>query len=269
VRNPRKHKVSSSHNQSLVMHCPPDSPFNNIAFNPNYIEQYVGMQPLSPRVFDQFCEDGWCYWADLLFRRNMWEWRSTPCRVVVLRIRLDGFEFSKSQRRILRRNADLTVYRRSIRISERHEQLFERHAERFSHNKPSTIYGFFSPWSSIMPCQGMQFDVFDGGKLVAASYFHLGKRSMAGNYGIFDPEVTSRSLGLFTMLKEIELAKHLGLSYYYPGFVYDIPSEFDYKLNFNNLEYFDWWGNWYPMERQVVSKPGLQLAKPTLRYQPN
>jgi arginine-tRNA-protein transferase len=233
------------------MHRQAASHFHNIAFNPQYIEEYVPMQPLNPRVFDLFCEDGWCYWADLMFRRNFWEWRDEPCRVVMLRIRLDGFTFSKSQRRTLRRNADLNVYRRSIRITERHETLFEKHAERFHHNRPSTIYGFFSPWSSIMPCNGMQYDVYARDQLVATSFFHLGKRSMSGNYCIFDPAETTRSLGTYTMLREIDAARHMGLQYYYPGFVYDIPSEFDYKLNFNNLEYFDWWGNWYPLERKV------------------
>ncbi|MDX2133879.1 MAG: hypothetical protein SFV52_03810 [Saprospiraceae bacterium] len=231
------------------MHIQTVNRFRDLAFNPHVVEEYVPMQPFSPLVFDHFCEDGWCYWADLMFRRNHWEWRGEACRVIMLRIRLDGFTFSKSQRRTLRRNLDLTVYRRSIRITERHEHLFELHAERFSHNKPSTIYGFFSPWSSIMPSHGMQFDVFLQDRMVASSFFHLGKRSMSGNYGIFDPSETTRSLGTYTMLREIEAAKNFGLRYYYPGFVYDIPSEFDYKLFFNNLEYYDWWGNWYPLDR--------------------
>jgi arginyl-tRNA--protein-N-Asp/Glu arginylyltransferase len=226
--------------------------FRDIAFNPNFVEDYVPMEPLHPRVFDLFCEDGWCYWADLLFRRNYWEWRGEPCRVVVLRIRLKDFEFSKSQRKNLRRNRDLTVQRHGLHITDRHEDLFERHARRFQHNRPHSMYGFFSAWSHIMPSIGVQFDVIDREKLIATSFFHLGMRSMAGNYCIHDPAYAARSLGTYTMLLEIELARELGLEFYYPGFVYDLPSEFDYKLNFHNLEYFDWWGNWYPLERLPV-----------------
>ncbi len=104
-----------------------------------------------------------------------------------------------------------------------------------------------------MPCNGYEFDVFNKGKQhVASSFFHIGQKSMAGNYGLFDPEHAERSLGTFTMLLEIMYAQQLGLEYYYPGFVYDVPSEFDYKLNFNNMEYFDWWGNWYPLDRMPV-----------------
>lgn len=227
--------------------------FKDISFNPNYIEEYLPMQALHTMVFDRFCEDGWTYWADLLFRRNYWEWRGQPCRVILLRIRLDGFQFSKSQRKCLRRNDDLLLFKHPIRILPVHEWLFERHARRFSHNRPMSIYGFFSAFSSIMPCYGVQFDVLNPQRrLIASSFFHIGKKSVAGNYCIHEPDEWKRGLGTYTMLKEIEFAMEQGRPYYYPGFVYDVPSEFDYKLNFNNLEYFDWWGNWYPIDRLPV-----------------
>ena len=237
--------VNNMHPRSLPV-------FRNIAFNPNPIEEYIPMQALHTMVFDRFCEDGWCYWADLIFRRNYWEWRGQPCRVILLRIRLKDFTFSKSQRKCLRRNEDLHIARRAIQITPAHEELFERHAQRFAHNRPMSIYGFFSFFSSIMPCFGVQFDVYKYKKLLATSFFHMGRSSMAGNYCIHEPSEAQRSLGTFTMLKEIEFAIQTGREFYYPGFVYDLPSEFDYKLNFNNLEYFDWWGNWYPLERMPV-----------------
>jgi leucyl-tRNA---protein transferase len=228
------------------------SVFRDISFNPAVVEAYIPMQTLHPQVFDAFCEDGWCYWADLIFRRNYWEWRGQPCRVVMLRINLQNFQFSKSQRKCLRRNADLTVLRRPINIQPAHEALFERHSKRFTHNRPMSIYGFFSFFSSIMPSYGIQFDVVRHKRLLAGSFAHLGAKSMAGNYCIYEPDSPERSLGTFTMLKEIEFAIQARRKYYYPGFVYDLPSEFDYKLNFNNLEYFDWWGNWYPLERMPL-----------------
>ncbi len=224
----------------------------DISFNPAEIEEYVPMQSLHTMVFDRFCEDGWTYWADVLFRRNYWEWRGRQCRVILLRINLKNFEFSKSQRKNLRKNSDLTVLRRTLHIQPMHEELFERHARRFTHNRPHSIYGFFSFFSSIMPCFGIEFDVYKDDRHIASSFFHVGRKSVAGNYGIFEPEEWQRGLGTFTMLKEIEFAIEQKRSYYYPGFIYDIPSEFDYKLNFNNLEYFDWWGNWYPLERLPV-----------------
>jgi arginyl-tRNA--protein-N-Asp/Glu arginylyltransferase len=234
------------------MHPQPIPVFKDISFNMNPIEEYIPMESLHPRVFDLFCQDGWCYWSDLIFRRNLWEWKGHPCRVVLLRIRLKDFRFSKSQRKCMRRNADLRLIRRPLMIDLPHIELFHRHSERFGHNRPSSISGFFSPWSHVMPCTGLMFDVLHGAEHIATSFFHLGVTSMAGNYCIHHPDWADRSLGTFTMLMEIRNAIEMGKEYYYPGFVYDIPSEFDYKLNFNNLEYFDWWGNWYPLERLAV-----------------
>jgi leucyl-tRNA---protein transferase len=243
------------------MHARQLSVFNDISFNPALVEQYVPMQVLDPAVFDRFCEDGWCYWSDYLFRRNSWEWRGAQCRVIPLRIKLEGFQFSKSQRKCIKRNKDLIVQGRPLRICREHIVLFHAHAERFRHNRPQMIEGFFSQWSHIMPSNGYELDVFTASKqLVAASFFHVGEKVMAGNYGIYDSEYAHRSLGTFTMLLEILYAQRSGFEYYYPGFVYDIPSEFDYKLNFNNLEYFDWWGSWYPLDRLPVRDWRADLA---------
>lgn len=226
--------------------------FKDISFNPNQIEEYLPMQPLHTMVFDRFCEDGWTYWSDQIFRRNYWEWRGMACRVVLLRIDLKGFTFTKRQRKNLYRNRDLTILRRPIRIEPMHEVLFERHSRRFRQHRPESIYGFFSAFSSLMPCYGIQFDVFNGMQLVATSFFHVGRKSVAANYCIHEPDEWRRGLGTFTTLKEIEFALEHNRRYYYPGFVYDVPSEFDYKLNFQHLEYFDWWGNWYPLDRLPV-----------------
>lgn len=236
-----------------IVHAQRLSILEGISFNPNPIEEYVAMQMLEPAVFDYFCADGWCYWSDLLFRRNYWAWRGQPCRVVLLRIDLRHFELSKSQRKCLRRNRDLTVLRRPLSICSAHLQLFEKHAMRFGHNRPMSMGGFFSQYSHLMPCHGAEFNVFDGKRLIASSFFHMGAKSMAGNYCIYEPDEAHRSLGTYTMLLEIQYARYLGLSYYYPGFVYDVSSEFNYKLNFYGLEYFDWWGNWYPLERLPVA----------------
>ena len=82
------------------------------------------------------------------------------------------------------------------------------------------------------------------GELLAASFFDVGRTSVSSIYGIFDPEERTRSLGIFTMLKEIEFTRETGRTLYYHGYAYEGESYYDYKKRFGAIEVFDWNGNW-------------------------
>jgi arginine-tRNA-protein transferase len=61
---------------------------------------------------------------------------------------------------------------------------------------------------------------------------------------MFDPEFSSRSLGIFTMLNEIEFAIEKKKEFYYQGYSYEGESFYDYKKRFRGTECFDWNGKW-------------------------
>jgi arginyl-tRNA--protein-N-Asp/Glu arginylyltransferase len=83
-----------------------------------------------------------------------------------------------------------------------------------------------------------------GERMVAASFLDLGMAAVSSVYGIFDPSESHRSLGIFTMLKELEYAAELGCRMYYHGYACQEPSPYDYKKRFAGLEFYDWEGNW-------------------------
>ena len=64
-------------------------------------------------------------------------------------------------------------------------------------------------------------------------------------YGLFNPAQSNRSLGIFTMLMEIDYAIRHGLDYLYSGYATREPSHYDYKKKFAGLEIYDWaTGRW-------------------------
>lgn len=63
---------------------------------------------------------------------------------------------------------------------------------------------------------------------------------------MFDLDYSENSLGLYTMLLEIEHAISLGKKYYYHGYCYDVKSFYDYKKQFPALEWYDWENSWHP-----------------------
>ena len=205
-------------------------------------------ESVTPTELDLLLADGWRHFGTHFFRYNLGIHEGKIRRVIPLRIRLGDLTLSKSQRRILRRNADLDVKIQPVEITDETHDLFDRHKRRFKSGVPDSIFDFVSIDAANEPTKGLEVSVRDGGKLLAASFFDVGNTSISSIYGIFDPGETSRSLGIFTMLKEIEHAINSGKTLYYHGYAYEGKSFYDYKKRFSALEQFDWDGRWFPMQ---------------------
>ncbi len=203
---------------------------------------------VTPLQLDLLLADGWRHFGMHFFRYNLGIYEDEIRRVLPLRIRLADLKLSKSQRRVLRKNSGLDVKIRPIEITDETHDLFERHKQRFKSGVPNTLYDFLSLDSANAPTRGLEVNVRREGKLLAASFFDIGKTSLSSIYAIFNPDETSRSLGIFTMLKEIEYAVENGKIFFYHGYAYEGESFYDYKKRFFALEHFGWKGEWLPVQ---------------------
>ncbi len=201
-------------------------------------------QEVSPDQLDFLLADGWRHFGTYFYRYNLGFLKNEFRIVLPLRIWLENFSFSKNKRRIMRRNSDLQTIIRPILLDEEKHELFERHKQRFDHGIPETIYNFLDVDAAKTPCPALEFCVYEDGKLIAASFLDIGKHSVSSVYAMFEPEVKHRSLGIYTMLLEINFAIENNKSFYYQGYAYEGESFYDYKKRFNALERFDWLGNW-------------------------
>ncbi|MBK9528145.1 MAG: arginine-tRNA-protein transferase [Acidobacteria bacterium] len=209
------------------------------------INEQFDADAVTPEQLDMLLADGWRHFGTHFFRYNLNVYKEEIVRVIPLRIRLADFQLSKSQKRVLRKNGDLTVEFVPIQITAEIESLFHRHKRRFDHDIPDAIYDFLSPDAGNFPTVGFQITARDANdKLLAASFFDVADESVSAIYGCFDPDDTSRSLGIFTMLKVIEFASQNGKTFYYHGYAYDSESFYDYKKRFSGVEQFDWKGDW-------------------------
>lgn len=199
---------------------------------------------VTPGQLDLLLADAWRHFGTHFFRYNLGIYQDEIRRVIPLRIRLSDFQFSKSQRRNLRNNSDLRVEIRPINITPESEDLFHRHKQRFDHGVPGSIYDFLSHEPSTIPCEAREVAVYDNDRLVAVSYFDIGLTATSGIYAAFDPQLQTRGLGIFTMLKEIEFSIDNRKEFYYQGYAYERESFYDYKKRFAGIECFDWNGDW-------------------------
>jgi len=199
---------------------------------------------VSPRQIDTLLESGWRHFGTHFFRYNLAFNEGRLCYVFPLRIRLSDFSLSRSQRRIFKKNRNFQTVVRPIEITEEKENLFNRHKQRFKSAIPASLYDFLSFDAASTPCKAFEICVYDDEKLLAASFFDVGERAISSVYAMFEPEEHQRSLGIFTMLLEIDYARERGKSFYYQGYVYEVNSFYDYKKRFHALEKFDWNGRW-------------------------
>jgi arginine-tRNA-protein transferase len=216
-----------------------------------FINEQFFAQHVTPAQLDLLLAQGWRHFGTQFFRYSYGFYELDVRLVIPLRIRLASFEFSKSQRRTLRRNADLDTVLRPVQITSDAERLFHVHKQRFKSGVPHSIYDFLSTRADSEPCDAQEIAVYDGNQLIAASYFDIGAKMSSGIYAMFDPEYSSRRLGIYTLLREIEIACDSGKEFYYLGYAYEGPSFYDYKKQFSGTERFDWSGNW----QRFVSEP--------------
>lgn len=206
---------------------------------------------VSPEQLDELLETGWRHFGTHFFRYNLGFYEREIRLVLPLRIRLSNFAFSKSQHRKLKKNRNLQTVVRPIQITTEKEILFERHKRRFKNNVPHSIYDFLDfDAANNIPCEALELCVYERKKLVAASFFDIGKNAASGIYAIFAPEEAARSLGIFTMLLEIDWAIKAGKKFYYQGYAYEGNSFYDYKKQFSAVEKFNWKGNWEKLEKE-------------------
>jgi arginyl-tRNA--protein-N-Asp/Glu arginylyltransferase len=217
----------------------PDVSFINEAFHAEHV---------TAEQLDALLEKGWRHFGTYFFRYSYALYELDVRQVFPLRVRLGNFTLSKSQRRVLRKNSDLEISIGPASITAEAQKLFLVHRQRFKHGIPDSLYDFLSEDPGSVPCPGMEITVCLAGEPIAVSYFDLGSQSVSGIYALFDPAYSDRSLGIFTMLKEIEFARESGKEFYYQGYSYEGNSFYDYKKRFRGTEAFDWQGNWLPAE---------------------
>lgn len=218
-----------------------------------HIHDFVACDRITPEAMDDLLENAWRPLGGGFVRHNHAVSLGVPCRTLPLRIRLDEFVFSKTQKKLLRKSRSLHIKCRPAKLTVAHVNLFDAHKLRFDENIPASIFGFLNIPPSLSPTTGIEHAVYDDGHLIAASFMHLGRKGVSSTYCIFDPFLTHLSLGFVTMLREIEWCMQHGYAFYYLGYSYDVPSAFDYKYNFHALECYNWeTGIWQPRERIPV-----------------
>ena len=197
---------------------------------------------LSPESLDWHLGNGWYRMGSTIFTTHFLFFKNRPYSALWIRIDLQGFRFSKSQRKLLRKNAklfDVSVAPR--KIDAQREALYRKYAKAFDGRLSPTIADSLEDYDNEVVFNTWEATVREkvSKQLVACSFFDLGSEAAASILGIFDPQLRSFSLGYYTMLLEMEYCLARGFRYYYPGYVVPGYHRFDYKLRLGDADYYD------------------------------
>ncbi|MCO5167296.1 MAG: arginyltransferase [Planctomycetes bacterium] len=190
-------------------------------------------------------------------RRSGWTVYRPVCRgcraCVPLRVPVDAFTPSKSQRRAARRNADVAVEVGPLEPTEEKWLLHDafvraRFGDRDGGFRSLEDYaGSFG--ASPVTTVEMRYRL--GERLVGLGIVDLLPDVVSSVYFYFDPAEARRSLGTFSALREVALARETGRRYLYLGYWIEACREMSYKARFRPCEVLGPDGAWTRLERPL------------------
>jgi len=183
--------------------------------------------------------------------------RCPTCRACEgLRIPVERHRLTKSQRRTRNRAAKaITVEAGRVSFSEEKLDLFLRHKAQRGLSSDDELSVMcersYTQWLIHSCMMTMEMRYYFEGRLVGVGVLDVGARSMSSVYFYFDPspEISKLSLGTYSVLCEIDMARKTGRDHLYLGLYVEDCRHLVYK------------GSFYPHER-LVGGTWLGMEKP-------
>lgn len=186
------------------------------------------------------------------FRRggpHLYRPHCTRCRACVpTRVPVDRFRFSRRFRRIQQRNADTEKHVEPAEFREEHYDLYARyiagrHADGSMYPPSRAQFRSFllAPWSRTL-----FLSTYLDGALAAVAVTDVLPDALSAIYTYFDPALPRRSLGVYSILHQIEECRRRGLAHLYLGFWIEDAPKMRYKTDFRPVELLEG-GRWTEM----------------------
>jgi len=196
-----------------------------------------------------FIEDCPSFFADMLLRRG---WRRfgrgyfrpmcPDCdKCESIRVSVEDFEFSKTFRNIKNRNKETLYSLHRPSYSEEKLALHQKyHIERsrtrgwkLNEMDEEKYHKMFVDGAGEF---GYEIRYFRDAKLIGVDYIDILGGGLSSIYFFSDPDYAHLSLGTFSLLTQIKIARELGLKHVYLGYVVRENASLIYKLKYKPHE---------------------------------
>jgi leucyl-tRNA---protein transferase len=186
------------------------------------------------------------------FRRSGNTFYKPQCKTcrecIPIRIKADSFRASKSQRKLINKNKDISTHWSILRSDSEHLELYNRYQDQIHDGKMASDEKGFLDMFSHQGYVVSEIQLRLNGDLIGVSIIDLGINSLSSVYFYYDPNHYKRSLGTFSVLVEINACIDKKINYWYGGYAIAKCKKMEYKAKFKPAEFYfdDQWNSSLP-----------------------
>jgi len=157
------------------------------------------------------------------------------------RIPVETFHPSRNQKRVWKRNLNITVSEAPPEFNETHFELYKKYiSQRHSGGEmDNTDEKRYIEFLSSTWCDTIFYEFKQNNRLVGVAVTDNLKDGLSALYTFFDPDMASSSLGTLGVLWQIKKAKEMNKPWVYLGYWIKESDKMNYKSKFTPLEIWD------------------------------
>jgi len=155
-----------------------------------------------------------------------------------IRINVNNFKLSKSNKRVLNKNKNLFIKKLSNNPSKEQFILFKKYLE-FKHNDSEMNEMNFHDYCKMFDSKGINtkiYEYFYKGELAGCVISDFLEGSISMVYSFYSEIFLKNSFGKYVILDHFRLAKDLDMDYVYLGYWVEGSTKMEYKNSFNSSE---------------------------------
>ncbi|HSC47116.1 MAG TPA: arginyltransferase [Gammaproteobacteria bacterium] len=222
--------------EGLELYLSPEHP---CAYLPERLARtaFVGPKRTDAALYSTLAPYGFRRSGPLVYRPDC-----VGCRACIpVRIPVADFTPDRGQRRVWRRNRDLTVRLLPAEVSTEHFELYRRYLEArhagggMDQSTEADYYNLIaSPWG-----KSLLAEMRAGDELMAVAVMDELRQALSAVYSFYAPAFSRRSLGTYAILWQIAEAQRRGFEWLYLGYWIAASPKMAYKDRFRPFERLD------------------------------
>jgi arginine-tRNA-protein transferase len=199
--------------------------------------RYRYMDHCSMEEQEAMCERGWRRFGNMHFVPEC----KTCDACITMRIDVQKYKFSKSEKRLLNKHKNTEVYIQKPTLSLEHINLFNKYHDHMKDKKgwneniidPQEYHNSYVNGAHEF---GKELLYFIDNKLVAVALCDIMPSGLSAVYCYYDHEYEDLSLGKFSILAQITIAKQNNIPYLYLGYWIKDHFSMGYKEKYKPFE---------------------------------